>query len=437
MPQIDQHSDMDNITVAKPITQCSLHSSSVRNTQALHVRREAILPRIPNIWINSRPSQSFIKPGAAPDCVDPHNPEVKALQLNREGSVDAQDSSSVLKSEAADEGATVEISVHVEKAEGLAKGAGVANSKSEARRRSAGQKKENRRKKEKKKTRRLHGWLVVQKPTGILSREMVDQVAKKFRVRKLGCAGILDRMASGILPIALGECTKFIDFLHTFPKVYEVDMRFGSATDTGDSEGEVVATTEHIPTLEEIRHILPNFTGKLQQVPHRFSGVKVGGERAYDLARQGLDFELQSKTIEIYSLDLLKQRGDVFTLQVACSSGTYIRKLCEDMAESLGSYAFVARLERLRVGPFHQGTVIESIRESDVLSATDVSWMSDQICNCTIDEAKALRSGYSLKRQIAPGLYVGLDPTGVIGVLEASNQGVRVKSICNITGSRN
>ena len=199
----------------------------------------------------------------------------------------------------------------------------------------------------------VHGWLVLDKPVGMTSTHAVSVVKRLFQARRVGHAGTLDPLASGCLPIALGEATKTVPFVMEGRKVYEFTVRWGEERDTDDAEGQVVATSTARPAPEAIRVLLPRFTGKISQVPPRFSAVKVEGERAYDLAREGEVVELAARPVEIHRLELVATPDpDRALLLAECGKGTYVRSLARDLGRLLGCFGHVSALRRTAVGPF-------------------------------------------------------------------------------------
>lgn len=200
--------------------------------------------------------------------------------------------------------------------------------------------------------RRVSGWLVLDKPAGLTSTQAVGRVRHLFRAKRAGHAGTLDPLATGILPIALGEATKTVPFVQDGTKTYRFDIVWGAQTDTGDAEGEIVATSDKRPTEAELHGIADRFRGEIEQIPPAFSAVKVGGERAYDLARAGKSVALAPRTVRIDRLDILAASPERATVEIDCSKGTYVRALARDMAEALGTKGHIGALRRLRVGRF-------------------------------------------------------------------------------------
>jgi tRNA pseudouridine55 synthase len=204
-----------------------------------------------------------------------------------------------------------------------------------------------------KKGSKVDGWLILDKPAGITSTQAVNVVKRIFDAQKAGHAGTLDPLATGILPIALGEGTKTVPYVMDGRKTYRFILKFGEARSTDDAEGEVIQTSDRRPTDDEIRAALPAFIGEIDQVPPAFSAIKVQGERAYDLARAGEMVELTSRKVTVYGLALLvRPSPDEVRLEVRCGKGTYMRALGRDLAIKLGTCGHITSLRRSAVGPF-------------------------------------------------------------------------------------
>ena len=211
----------------------------------------------------------------------------------------------------------------------------------------------------KRQKRDVHGWLVLDKPVGITSTHAVSIVKHLFAARRAGHAGTLDPLASGCLPIALGEATKTVPFVFDARKTYLFTIRWGEERDTDDAEGRIVATSEARPDRDAIAGLLPRFTGTIAQVPPRFSAVKLDGERAYDLARDGETVELAPRTVTVHRLELQEiADADHAVLSAECGKGTYIRALARDLGRELGTFGHVCSLRRSRVGPFGEADMI-------------------------------------------------------------------------------
>jgi tRNA pseudouridine55 synthase len=199
---------------------------------------------------------------------------------------------------------------------------------------------------------KVFGLMLVDKPVGPSSHKVVSIVRKGTGIRKVGHAGTLDPRASGVLVLCLGSATRLSEFLSTASKRYEAVIRFGTSTETYDAEGDAVRITGAAPSEEEIRSILPDFMGEIEQTPPPYSAIKVQGKKAYELARQGEDVELDPRMITIYHLDFVQYNPPDLTVSVECSAGTYIRSLAHDFGEKLQTGAHLANLRRVKSGPF-------------------------------------------------------------------------------------
>jgi len=210
----------------------------------------------------------------------------------------------------------------------------------------------------------VSGWIVLDKGDDMTSTHAVSAVRRVFNAQKAGHSGTLDPLASGILPIALGEATKTVPWLMEAEKTYLFTIKWGASTDTQDREGKEIATSNARPTPDQIRAALPAFVGEIEQVPPQFSAVKVDGERAYDLARAGDTVELEPRAVTVYEAELAGTEGeDLATLRVRSGKGFYIRALVRDLAAKLGAEGHVWRLRRTAVGPF---TEAESVTLDDL-----------------------------------------------------------------------
>lgn len=206
---------------------------------------------------------------------------------------------------------------------------------------------------------KVDGWVVLDKPLGLGSTQAVGRVRWLFSAEKAGHGGTLDPLATGVLPIALGEATKTVPFVMDGRKEYRFTLRFGEARSTEDAEGEVTATSEVRPTDAAIRAALPGFTGCLSQRPPAFSALKIDGKRAYDLARAGEAVELKPREVTIGRLELLaRPDADHADFVVGCGKGTYIRSLGRDLAQALGTVGHLSALRRTVAGPFREETAI-------------------------------------------------------------------------------
>jgi tRNA pseudouridine55 synthase len=211
----------------------------------------------------------------------------------------------------------------------------------------------------KREKRDVSGWVVLDKPIGMTSTHAVARVKRAFVAKKAGHAGTLDPLASGLLPIALGEATKTVPFVMDGRKRYRFTVRWGIETDTDDAEGRAIATSEARPSVEAVRAALPGFTGAIEQVPPKFSAIKIEGERAYDLARDGEVVELAPRIVEIHHLALVETPdADHAVFEAECGKGTYVRALARDLGRLLGSAGHVVALRRTMVGSFSEADAV-------------------------------------------------------------------------------
>ena len=225
------------------------------------------------------------------------------------------------------------------------------------------------------KGRDISGWVIVDKPAGWGSTDVVNKLRWAFRAQKAGHAGTLDPAATGLLAVALGEATKVIPYVADDLKAYDFTLRWGQATTTDDAEGEVIETCAHRPDAAAIRAALPAFEGDIDQVPPAFSAVRVGGQRAYDLARDGRAVELQPRPLHVDSLTLLEMPdADHARLELVCGKGGYVRAIARDLGRALGTCAHVTALRRTWSGPFDlDGAVsldrVEELARTDAIDA--------------------------------------------------------------------
>jgi tRNA pseudouridine55 synthase len=205
----------------------------------------------------------------------------------------------------------------------------------------------------------VHGWIVLDKPVGMTSTQAVGAIKRLFTCRRAGHAGTLDPLASGCLPIALGEATKTVPFVMDGRKTYRFTVCWGEERDTDDADGTVSATNELRPTRHAIETLIPRFTGTISQVPPRYSAIKVAGERAYDLARDGEAVELAARPVEIHALALVNiPDSNSAEFKAECGKGTYVRALARDIGRMLGCYGYISALRREAVGPFDENDMI-------------------------------------------------------------------------------
>ena len=287
----------------------------------------------------------------------------------------------------------------------------------------------------------LSGWIILDKPLGLGSTQAVGRVKRALREAgesktKVGHGGTLDPLASGVLPIALGEATKVAGRMLDATKVYDFTIRFGEETDTLDAEGQIVATSEVRPSLADVEAVLPTFTGEIEQVPPAYSALKVEGKAAYARARAGEDVVLKPRIVTIHDLRLVQAGADEATLSVTVSKGTYIRSLARDIARALGTVGHVTYLRRTRAGPFGLESAIsldflgEAAKARDLTRAVlPLEAALDDIpaLPVTPDQAQLLRHGQRLGGfPVTPGLQLATSEGIPVALVEAAADGLKV-----------
>ena len=246
----------------------------------------------------------------------------------------------------------------------------------------------------------MHGWLNINKEPNMTSFDVIREVRKKFKIKKVGHAGTLDPFATGVLPIAIGNATKLIEYLVAKDKTYVFTVEFGKTTDTLDIDGKITDSTERVPTNEECRSVINNFLGVITQIPPKYSAIKINGKRAYDLARNNQEFEIKPRNVSVHSLELLgfDEEKSHATYRVKCSKGTYIRSLARDIAESMQTLGFVIKLIREEVGSF---LIDNSIKLNELSSekVLSIEYVLDDIPVVDIDRANASKvsNGQNIK----------------------------------------
>ena len=287
----------------------------------------------------------------------------------------------------------------------------------------------------------LHGWIILDKPVGLGSTQAVSAVKRALRdagepKTKVGHGGTLDPLASGVLPIALGEATKVAGRMLDATKAYEFTIRFGGETDTLDAEGAVVVESDVRPTLDQLQAVLPRFTGDIEQVPPAYSALKIGGKPAYARARSGEQVELEPRHVTVHELALKSVTAAEATLVASVSKGTYIRSLSRDIARALNSAGHVSMLRRTRAGPFDLEAAISLDFLRERAKARDLTRLVlpleaalDDIpaLPVTPGQAQLLRHGQRLSGFPArPGLQLAIEGTNPVALVEATVDGLKV-----------
>ena len=287
----------------------------------------------------------------------------------------------------------------------------------------------------------LHGWIVLDKPVGLSSTTAVSAVKRILREAgepktKVGHGGTLDPLASGVLPIALGEATKLAGRMLDATKSYDFTIRFGAETDTLDAEGEVVATSAVRPTREQVEAALPRFTGKIEQIPPAYSALKIEGKPAYARARAGETVEPKPRAVTIHELTVKDAHAGEVTLSATVSKGTYVRSLARDIARALNSVGHVTMLRRTRAGPFglesaisldFLGEAAKARRLTETVLPLEAALDDIPALPVTPDQARLLRHGQRLGGfPERPGLHLATSDGIPVALVEASADGLRV-----------
>jgi tRNA pseudouridine55 synthase len=289
----------------------------------------------------------------------------------------------------------------------------------------------------------LDGWLIIDKPPGLTSTDVVNRVKRAFDARKAGHGGTLDPLATGVLPIAFGAATKTVPYVMDGTKLYRFTLAFGEARDSDDADGAVVARSDRRPDDAAIRDALPRFRGDIMQVPPAFSAVKVAGERAYDLARDGRPPILEPRPARVDRFDLVARPDpDRAVFEVESGKGVYMRSLARDLAVACGTLGYVAELRRLRVGPFEEqhATGLDKLRAAgdtapaspDLLLPVATALADIPALALNGAEAAALRHGQAISLVMLMGrIPDAADPDG--GLVRAMAGG-RVIGLCRLDG---
>ncbi len=257
-----------------------------------------------------------------------------------------------------------------------------------------------------KKGQAISGWINLDKPYDLTSTHAVGRMRRLFDAQKAGHAGTLDPLATGILPIALGEATKTVPFLVDADKAYRFTIAWGRTTATYDREGETIAQSDVRPTRAQVEAVLPRFIGEIDQVPPAYSAIKVDGERSYDLARAGEAVELASRKVNVFDARVAEvPDGDHITLEIECGKGTYVRAIVRDIAEALGACAHVSALRRTRVGQFTEQSAVAlemledlsyEARLSEALLPVETALDDIPVLAVTDEDAFRLKQGRSV-----------------------------------------
>ncbi len=276
----------------------------------------------------------------------------------------------------------------------------------------------------------INGILLLDKPRGISSNTAVNIVKKAVGASKAGHLGTLDVEGEGLLPVTLGKGTKLFDYFLSKDKEYNADFKFGVTTDTLDLEGKIIAQDDKIITLKDIEGVLEQFIGRYPQMPPAYSAKKINGQKAYDLARAGEEVNLKPKEIEIYDLKILNWLDtNTFRFLIHCSSGTYIRSLCRDIANALSTYGVMSRIQRTRCGVFDlkNSFSIQSIKSGNYkIIPLDTVFDMEKV-NFSQKETSLLLNGVWLTKEMQDGEYRAYNDKQFLGVIEVKSKIIKFK----------
>jgi tRNA pseudouridine55 synthase len=276
----------------------------------------------------------------------------------------------------------------------------------------------------------VHGWIAVDKPSGITAAKVVARVKRALNAAKAGHGGTLDPLATGILPIALGEATKTAAYAMDSSKTYLFEVTWGAATDTDDSDGAVIRASAHRPDCAEIEAFLPRFTGRIEQIPPDYSAIKVNGQRAYDLAREKVELNLAPRTVDVRRFVLTGILGpDHARFEVDCGKGTYIRALVRDLAQALGTEGHISALRRTRCGPFSENRAI-SLEMLEALGHKAAASEYLLPVKTVLDDIPALALTEEEARRMSLGQAIALWPVVKRKPLTGLDEGQAVQALC-------
>ena len=280
-----------------------------------------------------------------------------------------------------------------------------------------------------------HGFVVIDKPSSITSHDVVAQLRKKLGTKRVGHAGTLDPMATGVLVLGINNATKFLQYITDGKKRYLATIRLGQSTSTDDKEGQVLSTSDTSKVSEiEIRDLLTKQVGTIMQVPSKVSAIKIGGERAYDLVRQGKEVDIPAREVTIHSLAILGIRHEDFIdvdIDVECSAGTYIRSIARDLGGSLGVGGHLISLRRTEVSPF-------TLADCSAIDSPEVRPLAESIAavmpirHIDLQEMQELSFGRSLTKSEFSGVGVAIGPNGdAVAILENREYGAQPLTVFN------
>jgi tRNA pseudouridine55 synthase len=274
------------------------------------------------------------------------------------------------------------------------------------------------------------GFVLLDKPVGPTSHDMVDVVRRALGIRRVGHAGTLDPPATGLLVVAVGAATRFLRYVQELPKTYRASARLGVRTSTLDATGEVLEVRTVGAGPQDVRRVAAGFVGEIEQVPPAVSALKVGGRRAHELARRGEEVVLEPRRVRVHELEVSDVGAETFDIVVRCSSGTYIRSLVADIGEALGCGAHVTMLRRTTIGHLD----VDAATSPEAVGAGDVRGLEEILSHLPVveldgDRARAARNGRAVVAETSEGLVLLVDPDGPIGVFRHDGAVLRAATV--------
>ncbi len=276
----------------------------------------------------------------------------------------------------------------------------------------------------------MNGIVIVDKPQGWTSQDVVSKLRGVFHTRKIGHGGTLDPLATGVLPVFVGRATRGVEFFEHAEKIYEATLQLGITTDTEDITGTVLTQTPVTVSQEEFLSVLDRFRGEISQIPPMYSALKVNGQKLYELARKGKEIPRESRTVTIYELRCLEFSGDTARLRIHCSKGTYIRTLCKDIGHALGCGGCMASLRRIQAGAYTQqmavalSVLVDCEHPEQYLSNVDTLFPSYPKITLTANQETRCRNGNSFSLAVPDGTYRAYSQSGEFLMLAKSDSGV-------------
>lgn len=272
----------------------------------------------------------------------------------------------------------------------------------------------------------FYGFLNIYKQKGMTSFDVIRELRKKLNIKKIGHTGTLDPMAEGVLIVAVGEATKLIEFMMKDEKDYSAKIIFGKKSDTYDAEGKIEEVSSRKPDFDEIQEVISGFTGEIDQVPPKYSALKINGKKAYEMARKGADFEMKSRKVQIKNIAIIKYKYPYLEFDITCSSGTYIRSLAHDIGAGLGTGAYLTELKRTRVGNFiiRDSMKLNDVTDKDLIPLEAVT-LKLECAEISKNEYENLNLGRFIeKSDISNNIVCAFYNNKLVGIMERTKNGL-------------